>query len=47
MLRSLPVELLTQPEIPVLAFQETNVYKIHRARSTRDLHFGNQSSRND
>jgi len=31
MLRSLPVELLTQLEIPVLAFQEADVYKIHRA----------------
>jgi len=31
-LESLPVELLTQPEIPVLAFQETEIYDIHCAR---------------
>jgi len=31
-LKSLPVELLTQLEIPVLAFQETEIYDIHRAR---------------
>jgi len=30
-LESLPVELLTQLEIPVLAFQETEIYNIHRA----------------
>jgi len=30
-LQLLPVELLTQLEIPVLAFQETDVYDIHRA----------------
>ena len=30
-LRSLPVELLTQLEVPVLAFQETDDYDIHRA----------------
>jgi len=47
MLRSLPVELLTQLEIPVLAFQEADVYEMHRARSTGDLHFRNQGSRND
>jgi len=47
MLQSLPVELLTQHEIPVLAFQEADVYEIHRARSTGDLHFRNQGSRND
>jgi len=29
-LKSLPVELLTQLEIPVLAFQETEIYDIHR-----------------
>ena len=46
-LQSLPVELLTQLEIPVLAFQEADVYEIHRARSTRALHFRNQGSRND
>ena len=47
MLRSRPVELLTQLEVPVLAFQEADVYEIHRARSTRALHFRNQGSRND
>jgi len=47
MLRSLPVEILTQLEIPVLAFQEAAVYDIHSPRSTGDLHFSNQSSRND
>jgi len=47
MLRSLQVELLTQREIPVLAFQEADVYEIHRARSTGNLHFRNQSSHND
>jgi len=47
MLRSLSVELLTQLEIPVLAFQEADVYEIHRARSTGALHFRNQGSRND
>jgi len=46
-LRSLPVELLTQLEIPVLAFQEADVYEIHHARSTGALHFRNQHSRND
>ena len=30
-LRTLPVELLTQLEILVLAFQESDVYDIHRA----------------
>lgn len=47
MLRSLPVELLTQLEIPVLAFQEADIYETHRARSTGALHFRNQGSRND
>ena len=47
MLRSLPVELLTQLEIPVLAFQEADVYEVHRVRSTGALHFRNQGSRND
>ena len=46
-LRSLPVELLTQLEVPVLAFQETDVYDIHRARCTGALDFRNQESRND
>ena len=47
MLQSLPVELLTQLEITVLAFQEAYVYKIHRARSTSALHFRNTGSRNE
>ena len=45
-LRSLPVELLTQLEVPVLAFQETDVYDIHHARCTGALDFRNQGSRN-
>ena len=46
-LRSLPVELLMHLEVPVLAFQETDVYDIHRARCTGALDFRNQGSRND
>ena len=46
-LRSLPVELMTTLEIPVLAFQETDVYDIHRARCTGARLFRNQASRND
>jgi len=46
-LRSLPIELLTQLEVPVLTFQEADVYEIHSARSTGTLHFRNQGSRND
>jgi hypothetical protein len=46
-LESLPVELLTQLEIPVLAFQETEIYDIHRARCTGALNFRNHGSRND
>ena len=33
-LRALPVELLTQLQIPVLVFQASGVYDIHRARCT-------------
>ena len=40
-LRSLPVELMTTLEIPVLAFQETDVYDIHRALCTSARLFGN------
>jgi len=47
MLQSLTAELLTQLEIPVLAFQEADIYEIHRSQSTGDLHFRNQGSRND
>jgi len=46
-LRSLPIELLRQLEVPVLTFQEADVYEIHGARSTVTLHFRNQGSRND
>jgi len=46
-LQLLPVELLTQLEIPVLAFQETYVYDIHRAQCTGTHRFRNQESRND
>jgi len=46
-LQSLPVELLTQLEIPVVAFQESDVYDINRGRCTGALHFRNQGSRND
>jgi len=47
MLQSMPVEVLTQLEIPVPAFQETDVYDIHRARCTGARLFRNQASRND
>jgi len=47
MLRSLPIELLTQLEVPVLTFQEPDVYEIHCARSMGTLHFRNQGSHND
>jgi len=47
MLRSLLVQLLAQLEKPGLAFQEADVYEIHCARSTGDLHFRNQGCRND
>jgi len=46
-LQSLLVELLTQLEILVVAFQESDVYDIHGARYTGALHFRNQGSRND
>ena len=46
-LRSLPVELLTQLEVPVLAFQETDVYDIHRERCIGAPDFRNQGSQND
>jgi len=46
-LRSLPIERVTQLEVPVLTLQEADVYEIHRARSTGTLHFRNQGSRND
>ena len=43
----LPVELLTQLEIPVLAFQETNVYDIYGVCSTGTRLVRNKASRND
>ena len=46
-LQSLPVELLTQLEIPLVAFQESDVYDIHCARCTGARHFRNPRSRND
>ena len=46
-LRTLPVQQLTQLEILVLAFQESDVYDIHRARCTGALHFRKQGNRND
>ena len=45
-LQTLPVELLMQLEIPVLAFLECEVYNIHRARCTGALQFRNQGIRN-
>jgi len=46
-LRALPVELLTQLVIPVLAFQESSVYHIYRVRCTGARLFRNQTSRKD
>ena len=46
-IQQLPVELMTHLEIPILAFQENNVYDIHRARSTGTSLFRNQACRND
>ena len=46
-LQSLAIELLTQLDVPLLAFQETDVYDIHPARCTGALDFRNQGSRND
>jgi len=46
-LELLPVDLLTQLEIPVLAFQEMEIYDIHRARCTGALNFRNLGGRND
>jgi len=41
------VELLTQLEIIVLAFQEMEIYEIHCARCTGALNFRNHGSCND
>jgi len=46
-LQLLPIELLTQLEIPGVAFQETDVYDIHRARCTGTHRFRNQEIQND
>jgi len=46
-LQLLPVELLTQLEISVLAFHETEIYNIHRVPCTAALNFSNHRSRND
>jgi len=46
-LESLPVKRLTQLEIPVLAFQETEIYNIQRGRCIGALNFRNHGSRND
>jgi len=46
-LELLPVELLRQLEIPVLALQETEIYDIHCAQCTGALTFRNHGSRND
>ena len=43
----LPIELMTQLEIPVVAFQESDVYDIHRARCTGSGLLRNHASRND
>jgi len=45
--QSVPVELLTQLEIPVVAFQESDVYDSHRARCIGALPFQNQGSCNN
>ena len=46
-LRSLPVELMTYLEVPVPAFQETEVYEIHGAGRTGNGLFRHQRSQND
>ena len=45
-LQALPVELVTQLEILVLAFQEPGVYNVHRAWCTCSRLFRNQASQN-
>ena len=44
---TLPIELLTQLEIPVLAFHQSAIYDMHRARCTGSGLFRNHASRND
>src|SRR5205807_7198714 len=46
-IQQLPIELMTHLEIPILAFQENDVYDIHRARSTGTSLFRNQARHND
>ena len=46
-LETMPVERFNQLQIPVLAFQETFVYDIHRARTTGERSFRNSGSRNN
>ena len=46
-LRVLPVEQFGQLEIPMLTFQETDLYELHRARTTGKRSFRNGTSRND
>jgi len=46
-LDTMPVEQFNQLQIPVLGFQETDVYDIHRARTTGERSFRNGGSRND
>jgi len=43
----MPVEQFNQLQIPVLAFQETDVYDTHHARTTGERPFRNGASRND
>jgi len=43
----LPIERFTQLEIPVPDFQETGVFRIHRARCTGKNSFRNAGPRND
>ena len=46
-LNIMPVEQFGQLQIPVLAFQETDVYDTHHARTTGKRSFRNGASRND
>lgn len=46
-LNRMRVEQFNQLQIPVLAFQETDVYDVHHARTTGKRSFRNGASRND
>ena len=46
-LKFLPAEQFTQPEIPVLDFQESNIFQIHRARYRGRKSFRNSGAGND